>query len=132
MPSQTDFTQLPLDAMQHGLAKPIARVQLSPFQISQKLGIHFVSTQDDLDELDAALIRTQSGRQLAFVRHKDQPLPGTDIVTNERSEDVTADLIEGMQTLSISRNDLSWTHPDINRFRVWLFTLDSDLVRTAM
>jgi len=120
MPSRTEFTQLPLEAMQHGLAKPVARVRLSPFEISTRLGINFVSTQDDLDDLDAALIRTMSGRQVAFVRHKDQPLPGTDIVINERSEDPTADLIEAMKVLSVGKADLTWKHPDIDLSRIAL------------
>jgi hypothetical protein len=115
MPPTAEFVGLPLEAMEHGLAKPIARIQLDPDQLSKRLGIRFVRSQDHLDDLDAALISTQSGRQFALIHHEHQPLPGTDIIVNERSKDPTADLIECLDVLSISPDELSWIHPDIDR-----------------
>jgi hypothetical protein len=104
--------------MEHGLAKPIARIAIEPSEISKKLGIQFTPAKDDLDDLDAALVAGASGRQLAFVRHKHQPQRGTDILVNEHSEDPTADLIEGIEILDISEQDVVWTHPDIDRRRL--------------
>src|SRR5262249_36764157 len=66
----------------------------------------------------AALITGASGRQLAFVRHKHQPRPGTDILINEHSEDPTADLIEGIDILKVTPEDVIWTHPEVDRRRL--------------
>ena len=113
-----NFKQLPVEAMQNGLAKPIARVAIEPNEISEKTGIRFTSLRDDLDDLDAALITGASGKQLAFVRHKNQPKTGTDILINEHSEDPTADLIESIDILKIAPEDVVWTHPEVDRRRL--------------
>ena len=109
----TILDQLPLTEMKRGLVKPIATVQWEPQDFSKKLGISFQVTQDDLDEVQAALIRATSRREFALVRHRDQPDRGTDILTAEDSEDLSRDLREALQVLRISLDDLIWIHPRI-------------------
>jgi cytoskeletal protein CcmA (bactofilin family) len=109
----TTFDQLPLTEMKHGLAKPIATIRFLPSEISKKLGISFEETEDDLDALQAAAIRTASGRQFGLVRHRHQPTEGVDILTDERSTDLTRDLHDAMGFLRIHQEDLSWIHPEV-------------------
>jgi hypothetical protein len=109
-----EFARLRLENMQHGLAKPIARVRSDPPELSRRFGLKFENAQDDLDTLEAALICTPTGRQFALVHHDNQPLPGTDILVDERSSDITADLSEFLNILSVHPRELSWTHPDID------------------
>jgi hypothetical protein len=113
----TEFEQLPLAAMQHGLAKTVARLQFEPAEITQRSGIQFERVRDDLDDADAALIMGGSGRQLALVRHANRAGVGTDLLVNESSEDPTADVIEGIRILEMNPDDLVWTHPDVDRKR---------------
>jgi len=109
-----EFTQVPLREMKRGLAKPIATIRLEPKDISKRLrGLRFESTEDDLDQLEAAIIRSNSGREFALVRHRHQPYSGTDILTDEHSGDLRRDLVEALRLLLLRRQELSWIHPRI-------------------
>ena len=109
----SQIKQVHLGEVTRGLAKPIATIRLEPEDISRKFGVKFESTKDDLDELKAALIHSNSGRQFALVRHQHQPNPGTDILTYEHSPNLTDDLLDVLQLLAIRQRDLIWTHPEI-------------------
>jgi DNA-directed RNA polymerase specialized sigma24 family protein len=105
--------QIPLSQMERGLAQPVATIDLEPAEISSRLGVQFENSRDDLDELEAAVVCGKSGRQFALVRHLHQPNDGTDILTNERSRNLTDDLREILRVLQLSIHELRWTHPDI-------------------
>jgi hypothetical protein len=106
--------QIPLEEMEQGLARPMATLSLEPAEITSRAGLRFETAQDDLDELEAAVFRSDSGRQFALVRHRHQPESGTDILTSERSCDLSADLSDALQTLKFEPGELRWTHPDVN------------------
>jgi hypothetical protein len=114
MPTSELYTvhQIPLREMERGLAQPVATVELEPNEISERLGITFEVVQDDLDQLQAALVEGAAGRQFALVRHQNQPHPGTDILTNERSSDLRADLSEAVSLFRFGNDELRWVHPD--------------------
>lgn len=101
--------------MEHGLAKTVATLALEPTDLTDRLGLKFETAKDDLDDLDAALLRHTSGRQFALVRHRRQPRLGTDILINERSQDLVADLREILDFLQLSVHELQWVHPKIAR-----------------
>jgi hypothetical protein len=103
--------QVPLGKMEHGLARAVARLKLEPAEITNLVGLHFEKGKDDLDDLEAAVFRAQSGKQFALIRHQHQPHPGTDILINERLLDLAAALREALQALRFKPRDLSWTHP---------------------
>ncbi|MEY2499779.1 MAG: hypothetical protein QOI07_113 [Verrucomicrobiota bacterium] len=100
--------------MRPGVSKPIARIRLEPEEITQRVNLSFESAHDDLDELQIASFSTQSGRQFTLVRHRYQPIPGTDILTHERSTTLSEDLVDALAALSLKTDDLTWKHPDIN------------------
>lgn len=106
------FEQLPLDKMETGLASTIATTRVEPAEISRRLGIRFEPARDDLDSMQAALLRSPSGRQFALVRHEHQPAPGTDLLTNENSCSIAHDLQELLAMLRMTVDDLGWVHPD--------------------
>jgi hypothetical protein len=112
--SFSSIQQIPLAKMERGLACPVATLKLEPAEITRRLGVQFEITRDDLDELDAAVISSGSGRQFALVRHRHQPEPGTDILTNERSSNLGADLRDALRVLKFDPNELRWTHPGID------------------
>lgn len=103
--------QVPLEKMEHGLARAVARLGLEPAEITSRVGLRFEKGQDDLDDLEAAVFRGRSGRQFALIRHRHQPYPGTDILVNERLPDLTAALREAMQALRFNPKELTWIHP---------------------
>jgi predicted nucleotide-binding protein len=109
----SSIQQIPLGKMERGLARPIATLKLEPSEITRRLGVEFETTRDDLDELDAAVICSGTGRQFALVRHRHQPGPGTDILTNERSPDLSADLRDALHVLQFDPKELRWMHPGI-------------------
>src|ERR1043166_5902565 len=108
---EREIEQVPLDEVAGGLAQPVATIRLEPDALRKRYGIRFEETKDDLDDLEAALIRTPSGRIFALVRHRHQPNPGTDILIDEHSTDFKKDLAEVVQHLQLSRADMKWLHP---------------------
>ena len=111
--SRPHIEQIPLREITRGLAKPIATIRLEPKDISKRFGITFESAKDDLDELEVALLQTDSGQQFALVRHQHQPNQGTDILTTEHSPDLEKDLSEAVRLLRLDRKDVGWMHPTL-------------------
>jgi hypothetical protein len=107
------FEQLKLDQMEHGLARPIAVLAVEPPELTTKLGIQFESSKDDLDKLDAALLRLPNGMQFALVRHHHAPNPGTDLLVNERRADIAGALEAALEALGMNFDAVTWMHPDI-------------------
>lgn len=110
-PSSPSFRQIPLKQMERGLALPIATLKLEPDQISERLGLRFDTARDELDELQAAVFSSKGGRQFALVRHLNQPNPGTDILINERSRNLSGALRDALRTLSLDEQELKWITP---------------------
>jgi hypothetical protein len=105
--------QIPLKQMERGLARPVATLRLEPAEITSRLGLKFETSQDDLDELEAAVFSGSSGQQFALVRHRHQPNPGTDILVNEKLVDLSAALRNALKALQFESRELRWTHPAI-------------------
>jgi hypothetical protein len=103
--------QVPLEKMQHGLARAVARLSIEPADITSRVGLRFEKGRDDLDDVEAAVFRARSGRQFALIRHQHQPYPGTDILIDERLPHLAAALREALEALSLKPQDLSWIHP---------------------
>lgn len=107
------FKQLHLGDMEHGMAKTLAVLNMEPKELSQRTGLQFEVTRDDLDYLQAALFQTAKGTQFALVRHQHSPSPGTDLLANERTKDLNGALEEALAALSISWVDLKWINPEL-------------------
>jgi hypothetical protein len=113
--------QVPLREVKGGLAQTIATIKLEPDQLSERYGIQFEESEDDLDRLVAALIRAPSGQTFALVRHQHQPNPGTDILTDEHSPDLKKDVADAVRHLRLSRADVKWLHPVARKFALpWM------------
>ena len=100
--------------MERGLARPVATLRLEPAQIAKRVGLTFESARDDLDDLEAAVFKASTGRQIALVRHRHQPNRGTDILINERSRNLTAAVRDALQALNLTPHDLQWTSPTVS------------------
>ena len=111
--SVPSFQQIPLQQMERGLARPVATLRLEPAEISKRVGLKFETAKDDLDDLEAALFKARTGRQIALVRHRHQPNRGTDILINERSRDLNAAVRDALQALNFEAHDLQWTNPKV-------------------
>jgi hypothetical protein len=114
--SRPQIEQIPLRQMIRGLAQPIATIRWEPEDLTKRFGISFEEAEDDLDRLEVALLQTGSGQQFALVRHRHQPNPGTDILTNEHSADLKNDLAEAVRHLRLGREDVKWIHPVAKNF----------------
>jgi hypothetical protein len=111
--SVPSFQQIPLQQMERGLARPVATLRLEPAEISKRVGLKFETAKDDLDDLEAALFKARTGRQIALVRHLNQPNRGTDILINERSRDLNAAVRDALHALNFEAHDLQWTNPKV-------------------
>src|ERR1700731_4266239 len=109
--STLSIEQVPLAKTERGLARAVARLGLEPAEITDRLGLQFKNARDDLDDLESAVFRAQSGKQFALIRHRHQPHPGTDILIDEQLPDLAAALHEALQALKFKSQDLTWTHP---------------------
>jgi hypothetical protein len=112
--SVPSFQQIPLQQMERGLARPVATLRLEPAEIAKRVGLTFETAKDDLDDLEAALFKARTGRQIALVRHRHQPNRGTDILINERSRDLNSAVREALQALNFEAPDLQWTSPKVS------------------
>jgi hypothetical protein len=110
---ERNFEQLQLNDWEHGLAKPIAVLVLEPNDIFVRTGLAFETARDDLDYFQGALFRTAKGTQFALARHQHAPMPGTELVVNERTHDLRAALEEALSALGVDVAELAWVHPEI-------------------
>lgn len=108
-----NYTQIPLDEIPHGLAQPIALLENTPSSIQQALEIRFERSRDDLDDLDAAILKSSDGFHLALIYHLNAPIKGTEIRINERSKDPRGDLDKALRILSPIQPRIIWTHPSV-------------------
>jgi len=113
MKMKRNFEQLHLGDWEHGLAKPIAVLSLEPGIITERTGLIFEATRDDLDYLRATLFRTSTGNQFGLTRHQHSPEAGTELVANEKTTDLAAALEEALAALGIDHADVTWIHPEI-------------------
>ena len=95
------------------IGTPIAVLRLEPGDLASR-GVTFESGYDDLDNIKIAWLRDN----VALVRHEGSPVPGTEIVITEfRSEYASRalnDLTSVLQSLRLSKEDLSWIRDDLD------------------
>lgn len=91
------------------LTWPVALLQYVPEQIQNRTGIRFNPGYDDLDTLDWAPVVGMSGQRYALVYHRNAPKSGTEIVTRSDSQDPWADIVDVLNGLKLTKNDLVWT-----------------------
>lgn len=112
------FRQLDILAGSRHICRPIALLRLTPHAITERFGIAFEDGRDDLDELQAALIESDSGRKFGLVYYLGAPEPrGTAVWANELCTDLSAEFASFAATLPIPLDDFVWVHPDIHRVR---------------
>lgn len=99
--------------MERGLARPVATLRFEAAEITSRLGLKFEAAHDELDDLEAAVFSGSRGQQFALVRHRNQPNPGTDILINEKSVDLSAALRDALRALRFQPRELRWTHREI-------------------
>jgi hypothetical protein len=104
------FCQIHLANMEHGLARVLAVLALSPQRVSELTGIQFdTAYEEGLDYFRAALLVTPEGKQFSLRQHHRSPHQGrTELVGSERSPDPVADLMQFMEALQISTEHLAW------------------------
>lgn len=93
------------------LTRAIAVLRHEPEEIAQRFNLRFTSGFDDLDQLSWAEIAGTRGRH-ALVRHRHVPTPGTEVLISSASRNPRLDLLHVLSVLTLSEDDLLWTHPD--------------------
>lgn len=105
--------QIPLKNCPHGLAHPVALLDIAPAALEQAFGLKFERERDDLDDFDGAIVRSERGLIFALVYHLHAPIKGTQILINERSSTPREDLAKALRTLAPAKAPELWVHPKL-------------------
>jgi hypothetical protein len=93
--------------------EPIAVIKLLPRELEQKhRELKFQKGYDDLDYLEYVRLEVMSDRTVALISHENTPIPGTDICVASGQLEIASILINTIERLELSDQDLSWIHPD--------------------
>jgi len=98
--------------MEHGLAKMIGVIGLSPKRITDMTGVVFETAYEgDFGYVLAALMVTDSGKQFSLRQYYTSMRKygdRTELIGSERSSDPAGDLAEFLCALGLGREYLAW------------------------
>lgn len=93
------WTQIPLEQGAPGASKSLALLKPGPAELSRRTGIRFDETEDDLDKMKLAIVKTRSGRAFVLLRYCNEPAPGTHVLAKSKKSEAgtfVADLLHGL------------------------------------
>jgi hypothetical protein len=106
-------TQLHLGDAERGLCIVGCNLRMMPRELSERTGIVFENSQDDLDYMEAALIRNAAGKQFGLMRYLRSPRSDyTAMLINEKSQNVSDDVNDGLEALGVDTSLVISFHPD--------------------
>jgi hypothetical protein len=89
--------------------EPVATLAWRPETFTDKLGIKFQESFDDLDDLLLAVLELWTGRQIALVEYPRSPNPDTIVqVTGETGTSTSDILKEVTDALGLMPSDVTW------------------------
>jgi hypothetical protein len=109
----TKLTQIPIGSAPRGTARFAAFLEASPEQCSKLLGIRFERVRDDLDDLDAAQIRTESGVYASLGFYINAPRKGLHVFINEKSDSPKQDLEQVLEAIGGACGPVIWKDPQL-------------------
>jgi hypothetical protein len=107
------YKEINTEFLPQDLGRHLAMLCLEPEKVSQRTGIQFHKTYDDLDYLQLAVIRTSSKKVFALTRHLHSPVEGIVIHSSRHSRTLVEDLREILKILRVRHDEVSWLNPDI-------------------
>jgi hypothetical protein len=86
---------------------PLAQVRYSPGELTERFGIQFTESDEDFDTSDSAVVELRSGVRCIFVRHRQNPFPGTAVMVEEgrNLRGLLPDFLAGM---GFEETDVTW------------------------
>jgi uncharacterized protein YjbI with pentapeptide repeats len=94
---------------------PVAVIRREPDEISQSNKLEFQESYDDLDYLVYAVFPLPSGNKVSLVRHLRSPEPGMEICVRYKQTNIPRVLTEAFSKMNLTRDDLTWIHPEYKR-----------------
>jgi hypothetical protein len=91
----------------------VATVKFLPSHFVKSNQLEFVSSYDDLDYLTFTSVVLPSGNKVTLLRHQNAPYDGSEIRIDPGLSSPSEILIEAMDFLNLSLDDLDWIHPHI-------------------
>jgi hypothetical protein len=89
----------------------VAMIRQEPSEISGLSNLEFKESYDNLDYLVYSTLPLSLGNQVSLVRHKHSPDPGIEICVRPDQPDIAEIISETLSNLDLTRNDLTWIHP---------------------
>jgi hypothetical protein len=93
----------------------VAMIQHEPAEIGRIHRLEFKESYDSLDYLVYAVLPLSLGNQVALVRHKHSPDPGTEICVRHNQKDIARVISEALYALGLDRNAITWILPEYEK-----------------
>ena len=100
------------DEWPSGLERSIALIGALPNDLARRCGIEFKDSYDNLDYIKWSLLQA-IGKDYALVYYVGSPSQGIEIWTKLNSIDLKGDLLNVLNHLKLSKDDLKWVCPEI-------------------
>ena len=110
--SESGFTRTSPTAWPSGQGEVVAMLARSPAVLEASHGLRFFEGADNLDAYDAAAIRLPSGRRVGLMRHRGNPVAGTELHADSRDDFLEA-IREFLDAFELSADDLVWIRDDV-------------------
>jgi hypothetical protein len=105
------YKQIPLGSARTGWQA--AFLESSAEELSKSLGLKFERVRDDLDDMDAAQIRTNSGVSALFGIYLHTPTRGVSVYIDELADDPSRDLAEVLDAIRDANVRVIWKDPKL-------------------
>ena len=93
----------------------VAMFKHEPQDFSTNNSLVFRAGFDDLDYLDFTILNLPSGHEVALIRHKGSPQPGTELCVPSNQDNVASVIREACKFLNINESELQWVHPNVEQ-----------------
>jgi hypothetical protein len=105
------IVQIPLGAAPHNMGRYVAMLDITQEELAKRFGLAFERVRDDLDDLDVASIRTDSGVHALLGFYLNAPKKGIDVYVRDGAGDFHKDLEDVLRAMEITDQNIIWRDP---------------------
>jgi hypothetical protein len=107
------YRQIPVKDAGKGLALVAANLKMTPKEIADRLGVVFEQTNDGFDDMEAALLVCENGKQFGLFRYENSPSRNyCALVVREDTHTLALAVNDALDALDLTKEDVISFHPD--------------------
>ncbi len=92
---------------------PVLVLTVDHETLGKRLGLEFARGFDDLDDTFEAGIRTDQGRDVAFIQHRGAPDRALQILVQRVATDSARTIVQLVEELGIASEEIAWIAPHL-------------------